>query len=162
MRGKLIVIGAATFGLLTACQTSRDPGTPSTKEVARDAAQQPLNDVGAVKVKIEPILIEHRDDPYALPDPRTCTAFSQEIAEIDAALGPDFDEPSDEPGKDKKRRDTALRLAGKAGASLLIPFRGVVREVSGAAKREREYQAAIIAGVARRSYLKGRAIQKGC
>jgi len=37
----------------------------------------------------------------------------------------------------------------------LLPFRGIVREVSGAAPAERKLAAAVGAGFARRGYLRG-------
>lgn len=46
----------------------------------------------------------------------------------------------------------------KAGGNILgdlIPFRGIVRQVSGAEAEQARWEAAIYAGVARRSYLKG-------
>ena len=44
----------------------------------------------------------------------------------------------------------------------LIPFRGLVREVTGAAPAERRLQAAIGAGLARRGYLRGLAETRHC
>ena len=44
----------------------------------------------------------------------------------------------------------------------LIPFRGIVREVSGAAPAERRLAAAIDAGFARRGFLRGVLSARGC
>jgi len=44
----------------------------------------------------------------------------------------------------------------------LIPLRGLVREVSGAAPADRRLEAAIDAGLARRGYLRGLAVSRGC
>ena len=44
----------------------------------------------------------------------------------------------------------------------IIPFRGLVREVSGAAGDQRKAEAAVRAGLARRAYLKGLGQGKGC
>jgi hypothetical protein len=57
------------------------------------------------------------------------------------------------------------QLAEAGGAMVvnsLIPFRGIVREVSGAAAKERRMRAAVNAGLARRGYLRGLAATKGC
>ncbi|MEK7111976.1 MAG: hypothetical protein AAB875_01485, partial [Patescibacteria group bacterium] len=61
--------------------------------------------------------------------------------------------------------DRTSKIAEGVGKSLvnsLIPFRGVVREISGAAPAERRLRAAIAAGLARRGYLRGMASAKGC
>jgi hypothetical protein len=44
----------------------------------------------------------------------------------------------------------------------LIPFRGVIREISGANAHDRALREAVIAGVARRSFLKGIGQARGC
>jgi hypothetical protein len=44
----------------------------------------------------------------------------------------------------------------------LIPFRGIIRELSGANDQQRKVSTAIQAGVARRAYLKGVGQQRGC
>jgi hypothetical protein len=43
-----------------------------------------------------------------------------------------------------------------------IPFRGILRELTGAAEQERDWRAAIYAGAVRRGFLKGLGQQKGC
>ena len=43
-----------------------------------------------------------------------------------------------------------------------IPFRGLIREISGANEQERKLQLAIYAGSTRRSFLKGVGYQRGC
>ena len=47
-------------------------------------------------------------------------------------------------------------------ASDVIPFRGIVRQVTGAARHDEYVQAAILAGTARRAYLKGLGEARGC
>jgi hypothetical protein len=44
----------------------------------------------------------------------------------------------------------------------LIPFRGLIREISGAAPAQRRLNAAIDAGFARRGYLRGVLRTRGC
>mgnify|MGYP003131257443 CR=1 FL=1 len=162
MRARFVIIGALATLSLQACAVSRDPGGASTGERARDAAIQPLSDVGIVQPKVEDAIQRILDDPYRLPEPASCARLGAEITQMNEVLGPDFDTVTDDPSLTEKRRNAALGLAGKFGAGMLIPFRGVVREVTGSAGRERAYRAAILAGVARRSYLKGRAIERGC
>ena len=43
-----------------------------------------------------------------------------------------------------------------------IPFRGIIREISGANKHEDELQDAIVAGMMRRAFLKGMGLKLGC
>ena len=47
-------------------------------------------------------------------------------------------------------------------AGLIVPVRGLVREVSGAASAQRELEAAIAAGFARRGFLRGVYQTRGC
>jgi hypothetical protein len=44
----------------------------------------------------------------------------------------------------------------------IIPFRGVVRELSGSAEADRRLQAATDAGIARRGFLRGVQRIRGC
>ena len=51
---------------------------------------------------------------------------------------------------------------GRTVVNSLIPFRGLVREISGAAPAERRLNAAIQASFARRGFLRGVATGRGC
>ena len=87
--------------------------------------------------------------------------LAKAIDELNGVLGPDLDAKvvSD---ADKSKRDIALGLAGTTVANMIVPMRGVVREVSGAAGAERKYREAIYAGSVRRGYLKGLGEVRGC
>ena len=50
----------------------------------------------------------------------------------------------------------------KSVVASFIPFRGIVREVTGAADHKRQFEAAIYAGAVRRGYLKGMGQQRKC
>jgi hypothetical protein len=130
-----------------------------TLRKAGEIASQPAKDVGITKTKIPAVLLDAVDQPYALPRARTCKGYTSAISDLNEALGPDFDANA------KKNQDKFGRLAsagGEAVVNSLIPFRGLVREVSGAAPAERRLGAAINAGVARRGFLRGMAQSKGC
>ncbi len=71
-------------------------------------------------------------------------------------LGPDLDLPEEE-----RARISAGRMA-KTVVGSFIPFRGLIREVSGANDHDRQVRAAIQAGLARRGFLKGVGHAKGC
>ena len=71
-------------------------------------------------------------------------------------LGADF-----RPGNRPAKRSVA-KIGGTAVVNSLIPFRGVVREISGAAAADRRLQAATDAGIARRGFLRGVYQTRGC
>jgi hypothetical protein len=62
---------------------------------------------------------------------------------------------------DDRDRISWGRVATSAVGSF-IPFRSVLRELSGAADHQRAFQAAIYAGAVRRGFLKGLGQQQGC
>lgn len=161
-RKQIVAVVAAVLAT-AATATAAGPGEKpaSTAATARDAATQPLEDINLKKAEIPPLLEAVLDDPYSLDGLRRCKQIAAAVSELDAILGPDFDilEPED---KGKKRRDTVIRLSGNFLSNLILPFRGIVREVSGSAENERRYRAAIVTGVARRSFLKGVGTARGC
>lgn len=138
-------------------------GCVSTGSKADNAAErvasQPLKDVGALKVEPEALLKQAQKAPYSLAGIKTCTGFVREIHRLNAVLGPDVDDV------DENGDPMAGRLAEAGAASIvnsLIPLRGLVREATGAAAADRRQRAAIVAGVARRAFLKGNARARGC
>ncbi|QJB68916.1 hypothetical protein [Parasphingorhabdus halotolerans] len=131
----------------TAAQGERKRGAVTT---AGDAVTQPLEDLGLKHRDIPYELALIQEEPYSLNGMDGCDAVRTEIAKLEDVLGPDADAPEEKNGMVNK--------ALKTGGSVLggfIPFRGVVREVSGANKKRSQLQRAIYAGVARRGYLKG-------
>ena len=58
--------------------------------------------------------------------------------------------------------DDLAEAGGKTIVNTIIPFRGLVREISGAAPAERRLAAAIDAGFARRGFLRGTALARRC
>ena len=141
-----------------AAQTG-EPARPGDKAV-EDVITTPLSDVNLQKKEISPILLEILDDPYSLEGIRRCRDVIAAVTELNTALGPDFDTPVEET-RGAKRRNTAVAIASGAIGSL-IPFRFLIREISGANKAERNFQAAIYAGVVRRGFLKGYGKQRRC
>jgi hypothetical protein len=132
----------------------------STEKVAEDVVTQPAEDVGIDKKDIPENLLRIQDKPYSLAGIKTCAQIRSAIGDMDAVLGEDLDVPY-EATRDEKRKDTAGKIGGLLVNSI-IPFRGVIREISGAAAQERRYNAAVYAGVVRRSFLKGVGLQRGC
>ena len=122
----------------------------------RGVVMTPLDDLNMDGDEIPEVLREAQMDAYASEKLVDCAALGRELARLDAVLGKDFDLE-----QDKRRRITAGRV-GKEVVSSFIPFRGLIREVTGAADEARELEDAIVAGATRRGYLKGLGKERGC
>lgn len=122
-------------------------------------ATQPARDVGLDKQEIPPVLLKAVENPYAAPPSRTCKGLKAALGELNAVLGEDFTVGAK---ANENRTGKIAEAVGKTIVNSLIPFRGLVREISGAAPAERRLQAAVTAGIARRGYLRGMAAAKGC
>ena len=127
------------------------------------AATAPLRDLNMIKTDIPEVLIDALKDPYVRP-PRnwTCPALIAMVRPLDAALGPDLDQlPTGDENLMDRGKQTVFSVAGDL-ASGAIPFRGVVRRISGASSHDKLVQSAIVAGNIRRGYLKGLGEARGC
>lgn len=124
-----------------------------------NAVTQPLSDANLKKREIPAELIAIRNNPYALDGIRTCNQVIAAVMTMEAALGTDFDRVAPE-DRGKTERSAARMAGGVIGG--LIPFRGVVRELSGANKADEEYRQAIFAGGVRRGFLKGYGVARRC
>lgn len=115
-------------------------------------ASQPARDVGVAKTGVPIPLQKAWDAPYSLKGIRTCRDISRAFHELTDVIGPDFK------AGDIKKENKAGKLAeagGKTIVNSIIPFRGLVREVTGAAPAQRRLERAIAAGYARRGFLRG-------
>ena len=97
--------------------------------------------------EVPPKLLEVQGDPYSL-------------AGLGEALGADVNEQVDK-SRAKKREETAGRVAGTVAGGI-IPFRGLIGEVTGANAERRRYALAVYAGTVRRGFLKGVGLERGC
>lgn len=111
----------------------------------RDVALTPLDDLNLRHDPIPPVLLEARVAPYADADLASCAAIVREVDRLDTVLGDDYDT-----GMPPDRRMTATAAAQRVIA-YLIPYRGLIREVSGANEREWDLGQAISAGMMRRA-----------
>jgi len=130
-----------------------------TGKRAGEIASQPARDIGAEKVKVPPAVEQAAAAPYALAGMRTCAQLSGAIADLNDALGPDY------AGGVVVHENKVGKLAeagGKTIVNTFIPFRGLVREISGAAPAERRLNAQIQAAFARRGFLRGIATARKC
>jgi len=145
------------IGLLVVAAPAAAQQKQTTGQVVGDVATQPLQDMNIKNKRIPEVLELARGDPYSMSGLRNCRAINGAIGALTAQLGPDFDSPEDR---------SANRLnAGKVAKGVvqsLIPFRGVIREMSGAANTQRQWDAAIDAGIARRGFLRGIARSRSC
>ncbi len=98
--------------------------------------------------------------PYSLKGLKSCSAIQQEVRDLNEVLGPDVNEEVSR-SKARKREKTAGRVAGSAVGSI-IPFGGLIGEVTGANAERRRYNRAIYAGTVRRGFLKGVGHERGC
>jgi len=105
-------------------------------------------------------LMDIQDAPYSMTGMNRCAAIIAEVRELNAVLGPDVNEQVDK-SLGRKREQTAARVAGSAIGSI-IPFGGIIGEVTGASAERRRYNDAVYAGTVRRGFLKGVGLQKGC
>jgi hypothetical protein len=163
MRITLAFILATTALPAGAAEPQQQPAeAPSPQPInqrdasAVDVVATPAGDLNLRKNEIPQVLIDAEIAPYELRGMRRCPQISAAITRIDAVLGEDIDVAQ---APDRKLK------AGKAAQSLIgsfIPFRGLIREISGASGQERRLQSAIFAGTARRSFLKGVGLQRGC
>ena len=129
--------------------TDNDPGV-------MDVAKTPTTDLNITREEIPAVLIAAVEKPYDLTGLDKCRPLTAAVEELDAILGPDFDLP-----QEARDRVSAGRVA-KWVVSSFIPFRGLIRELSGANAQERAIQAAIQAGLARRGFLKGVGAVRRC
>ena len=150
---------AGTFAALAAISApaaGQDKPVANGSMDAKDVAMTPITDLNLSRDEIPPVLITAALDPYASDELKTCKQIGAAIAELDAALGPDMDVYEDD-----RDRIAWGKIASNAVGSF-IPFRGIIREITGAADHRRDFQSAIYAGSVRRGFLKGLGQQKGC
>jgi hypothetical protein len=123
---------------------------------AVDVMATPVTDLNLRKGEIPPVLVAAETDPYGLPGGGRCPAIAAAVRELDGVLGDDIDL-----AQTPRNKVSAGKVAQSVVGSF-IPFRGVIREISGANEQQRRLQSAIFAGTARRSFLKGVGLQRGC
>jgi hypothetical protein len=147
-----------TPGQTTTTTTTKEK-VVETEKRAGEIATQPVRDIGVQKIDIPQAIQQAAAAPYSLTGLRTCAQLNHALVELNDALGPDY------AGSVTLHEDKAGKLAeagGKAVVNTFIPFRGLVREISGAAPAERRLNAAIQAGYARRGFLRGVATARKC
>lgn len=153
-RWVLIVVPA----LLAGPSLARDQARPITDREPDvvDVAKTPMTDLNLSRTEIPALLAEAELRPYSLQNLDGCKQLSAAVEELDAVLGPDLDLPQAE-----RARLSKGRIAQWA-VGTFIPFRSLIREVSGANRQERAIRGAVQAGLARRGFLKGVGAARNC
>ena len=121
-----------------------------------DVAKTPMTDLNIGRSGIPALLAEAQERPYSLQGLQGCRQLAGAVKEFDRVLGPDLDLP-----QATRSRFSKGRIAQWA-VGTFIPFRSLIREISGANRSDRELAAAIQAGIARRAFLKGVGAARGC
>lgn len=126
---------------------------------AENIVRQPVKDVGLMRENPPEILKDAQKAPYSLAGIKSCKDLQRAINDLYPVLGPDVDAVDDQGDALSER----LAEAGvKSVVNSLIPFRGLVREATGAAEADRKFRMMVAAGMARRGYLKGVAYDRKC
>ncbi len=160
----------AVIALLTACGGSSDKmaarGSGAFDKAAK-AALTPLDDIGIKRDEIPEALRALVENPYSVPKPLKCKSVKEEIAALDTLLGPDFDTPKVALSENEQYAAAGAELIedGLVGfvrsqTTGFIPFRGILRTLTGAKAHEKAMAKAKEAGKIRRAYLKGLASAK--
>jgi hypothetical protein len=134
-------------------------GWAEVRKKSVDIGTQPVRDVGIMKRDVPPILIEAQNDPYGLKGLKTCKQLAAEVTRLNEVLGPDYVVGNE---VKENRAGKLAEAGGKTVINTIIPFRGLVRELTGAAPADRRLNAALDAGYARRGFLRGVHAKQGC
>ncbi len=166
----LLVVGCAS-SVKRADTTSMDEAAGSavsqTSAGLGDAALAPLEDLNLKRDEI-PAALDQLNTPYGAPQPLTCDSLAAEVRTLNALLGDDWDIPhADDAEPDRaqwaadKSAEAALN-AVESGTTGWIPFRGLIREATGAAAHAKRRDRAFRVGAERRAYLKGLGTAMAC
>ncbi|ABI77256.1 conserved domain protein [Hyphomonas neptunium ATCC 15444] len=136
-----------------------------TREGLASAASAPLDDFNLRRREI-PQLVAKLSSPYGPQSEMNCAGIAMDVAELDAVLGADWDSGApDERLASEVLADEASNAALDTVRSVStgwIPFRGLVRQATGAESHEKKYNQAFKIGAQRRAYLKGYGQALGC
>jgi hypothetical protein len=178
---KSIMLISVAFAALSACATTSEapktheansPAPSSTQRAIKqaqagvgEAAMSPLQDVNLKRDKI-PERLKAIKNPYDVNAAISCETIATEVVALDELLGRDWDVPPPDKAALKDRAadgaSTAFLDTIASEASGLIPYRGLVRTVSGANRHAKKVLKAYERGSHRRSFLKGLGLVKGC
>lgn len=144
------LVAAIAIGL-AGCATTTHPA--SAVDPVGAALAQPFRDLSLIRGEAPSDLLRAAAEPYrALRD---CAAIAAELDMLKSLLGPDVDAAQ---AKDNGAGFAGAVVSGAAG----LPFRGVVRRLTGAHKRDEGVATAVLGAMVRRGFLKGEGAALGC
>lgn len=131
-------------------------------EASFSAALSPLEDLGLRKRDIPELLAKLAQNPYyPPPKPFKCDAVKAEMDQLNVLLGDDIDEPKVALKDDESYVMAAAEMAQDAVVGLvksqvnILPYKSILRRLTGAKKHEKLVAKAIQGGNLRRAYLRG-------
>ena len=136
-----------------------DSKAEATAEKAAEIATQPARDLGVAKTEIPDVLVQAAVNPYDRRSTQSCKAIAAEIVSLNEHLGPDYLLTA---GKDENKAGKLAEAGGRTIINTIIPFRGLVREMTGAAGAQRRLEDAVDAGYSRRGFLRGVQLTRKC
>lgn len=150
--------------LLASCLNAPLAGTAlaqSTGAELGDALTQPLRDLNILRREAPEVLQRAGEAPYA--DAPTlengaldCASVADEVELLDIALGRDVSGVTPPPSlMVEARMEASSAIVDAVGDVVELPYRSLIRRLTGAHRRDREMRQAIQAGVVRRAYLRG-------
>jgi hypothetical protein len=155
-KGTRILVPVVAATLMAAPALAQDRSITDREPDVMDVARTPMTDLNLSRTEVPALLAEAQQRPYSLQGLDTCEQLIRAVDEFNAVLGPDLDLPQAE-----RARLSGGRIAQWA-VGRFIPFRGLIREISGANRQQREVEAAIQAGLMRRAFLKGVGVARRC
>ncbi|MGB1068344.1 MAG: hypothetical protein ACPH4G_07630 [Henriciella sp.] len=175
---RYLSLATCMFGLVWGCASTpsgqqtgneNDAEEQSSAVITRNelgnAAQSPLQDLNLRRDEIPALLLEIKN-PYDVSRDINCRQIRSQVADLDELLGRDWDvAPEARRGLQERAVDgasTAFIDTVASGASSFIPYRGVVRSLSGASAYEKKLHKAYERGSHRRTFLKGIGLMKNC
>jgi hypothetical protein len=127
-------LGYAILWSITLPAVAVAQGDPRPAPTVEDVVTRPLADVNLKRKDVPAELLAIQDNPYASIKLNNCAGIISELEKLNAVLGPDFDEV--EVDEDARKRKEGVANAAGGLVSSLIPFRSLVREISGAGRAD--------------------------
>lgn len=152
----ILGFGLALSLSAAAARAAEPPRPASEGRTIGGAFARPIRDLNLLREKVPTALAEAGKSPYG--PPADCAAVEAEIAALSEALGPDVDASA--MGGNGNPGEALVATAVRSTFSL--PYRSVVRRLTGAEKRDQAFRQAVLAGMVRRGYLKGVRSQMAC
>ena len=169
----VIIMTLVSFTLCACSNSSASKKADSSMHDIFDAATGPLEDLNIKQKEIPTLLQALLENPYAKPKPMQCKTIKTEMAQLDELLGksvaykkhtsgimnasldnvevPDSDELIDS-GADMAHDGLMGFIHSQTD---ILPFRSIIRTITGADDHAKDVALANQAGQLRRAYLKG-------